>query len=126
MLASLEIYNKMFTDLFGKYKNDYDIWLITGLSQAPFKKPQIYWRFKEHRSILKEFFNFEFQVNPRMTRDFEIKTNNEQNLLLIENFLSEALIKNSENKTMNAFGFIIKQVQNQYLHLLLMTLMIKM
>ncbi len=108
LLASLEIYNEMFLDLYRRYENKYDIWLITGLSQAPFKNPQIYWRFKKHISILKEFFNFEFQVNPRMTRDFEIKTNNEQNLLLIEKFLLGALIKNSENKTVKAFDFIDK------------------
>jgi len=106
ILNSLKIYDEMFQSIYDKYIAKFEIWIMTGMTQAPFEIPQIYWRFKDHNKLLTYFLSFTFKVNKRMTRDFEIVIENKKDHILVEKFLNEAKIKDSKNNYSNAFGFI--------------------
>ena len=76
-------------------------------AKKAYKKKKIYWRFKSHKRLLKNFFDFEFIVDPLMTRDFKIKCDDLKNFEKICNFLNEAkIIDKDENVLSNAFGYI--------------------
>ena len=64
ILKSLNIYNDLFKKL--EVLDDAEIWVVTGLTQEPQEKPIIYWRFKNHMNILKEFLNLNLKVFTRM------------------------------------------------------------
>ena len=83
----------------------YEIWIITGLSQKPNADPIYYWRFKNHKKILNHFIKCNFTVFPRMTRDFEIFANNNEDLNLIEDFLINANTV-SDRGSHKAFSYI--------------------
>ena len=103
---SLKIYDLLIDNILHKYK-EYEIYFITGLSQVPYSKPELYWRFKNHENILKKFFSFEFSVIPRMTRDFELKLKKSSDVSKAMNFLKNAKVT-YKNKQHAAFGFIDK------------------
>ena len=104
LLNSLKIYNKFFQKLFKQFENSHEIWIITGLTQIPTTTPEIYWRFKNHKKLLRNFFDFDFKVFPRMTRDFEIEVMNKKNYKIIYNFLENAEVHDGKNKY-KAFEF---------------------
>ena len=69
-----KIYNSILSDYL-KPKSNYDILIVTGLSQTPCEKPFFYYRLKNHQNFLKKF-NIKFKkLLPRMTRDFTILLN---------------------------------------------------
>lgn len=109
---SLLVYNKMFETYFEKYSN-YETWIITGLSQEPENSPKIYWRFNNHKKIFDNFFKFDYEIFPHMTRDFEIKVNDKKNLEFVINFLNHSSIRVLKNNQIHkAFGFINNNSSN--------------
>ena len=104
LLNALKIYNNFFQKLFKKFGNNHEIWIITGLSQIPSKKAEIYWRFKNHKNLLGNFFDFDFQVFPRMTRDFEIEIIDKDNYKVFCDFLQNAEV-HCGTKKFKAFEF---------------------
>lgn len=71
-----------FDEILSDYLNydNYEILLATGLTQKPVKKATFYWRLKNHRDFLDKLSIKYSDVKPRMTRDFLIEFNNEENL----------------------------------------------
>ena len=92
MLDALKIYDKFFKYVSTKFSKSHEIWIITGLSQEAYPDPFIYWRFKKHKHLLETFFNFKFDVYPRMTRDFEIHFNDVSNKSNVLEFLNNSEI----------------------------------
>jgi len=90
ILKSLKIYNDLFKEL--EVLNNTEIWVVTGLTQEPQEKPIIYWRFKNHMNILKEFLNIKLKVFTRMTRDFEIEYYKKEETIILKNFLENAYL----------------------------------
>tara|TARA_B100000902_G_scaffold384275_1_gene424235 strand:+ start:1980 stop:3248 length:1269 start_codon:yes stop_codon:yes gene_type:complete len=105
---SLKIYDQLFKNIFNRYDKTHDIWTITGLTQKPFKKPLYYWRLRNHRKIIKYFTGLDIKLSPRMSRDFEIFTNNQNSLDKIELFLRQSKIIHRK-KSLKAFSFISRK-----------------
>lgn len=103
---SLKVYDLIIENILTHY-TEYEIFFITGLSQVPYNKPELYWRFKNHEEIFKKFFPFEFSIIPRMTRDFELKLKKSSDINKAMNFLKNAKVIR-HNKSHVAFGFIDK------------------
>ena len=101
ILKSLNIYNDLFKKL--EVLDDAEIWVVTGLTQEPQEKPIIYWRFKNHMNILKEFLNLNLKVFTRMTRDFEIEYYNEEDSAILKNFLENSYLIDENNLQYKAF-----------------------
>ena len=100
LFKAIEIYDEMIGWL-GR-KND-DFVLLTGLSQEPYPKPEIYWRFKDHTSLLRRILPVEFSCVPKMTRDFVLKFNSENDLQKALSILKSARVEDDSN-TEDAFG----------------------
>lgn len=91
-LEMLKVYDKILTDLL-KLVNT-EIIVATGLSQKPYEKLKFYYRLKDHASFLKKF-GVEFtDVMPRMTRDFLVSFNTEEQALKAEQKLSKIFVNN--------------------------------
>ena len=104
LLEALYIYDQAFKFLLDSIDENDEYFILTGLTQEPFKNPFIYWRFKNHNKVLSHFVNKEIDIIPRMTRDFEIKVHNKKSIQNVIKFLNEAKISGDDKK--NAFGFI--------------------
>ncbi len=102
---SLMIYDKLFAAILKKYSKDYEIWIITALTQTPVKNPIFYWRFKNHEDFLSNFIKYKCEINPRMTRDFEIKCKNNQEKKMLVKFLRDSYVLHNKSK-IKAFGLI--------------------
>ena len=88
----LKVYDQMLIDLF-KMSNT-EIIIATGLSQKPFEYLKFYYRIKDHSSFL-EKVGVEFNdVAPRMTRDFMVSFDSEEQALKAEKQLSKILVNN--------------------------------
>ena len=69
LLEALNLYDSL---IYSYKKLGYKIILMTGLRQIPTNRSEFYYRLDNHSSFLKNLgLNFK-EVNPRMTRDFEI------------------------------------------------------
>ena len=90
-------------NLYDDFSNNYEIYIITGLSQTPHPRSIYYWRFREHKKTLEYFLEFKVKVLPRMTRDFEIILSNTDQKNYALNFFKDSYINNQEQK---AFGYI--------------------
>lgn len=76
----IEVYDKIIGDYLKLSQNKNPILISTGLSQVPYDTLKFYYRLKNHQLFLKKIgINFA-KVLPRMTRDFEIMFDNEENL----------------------------------------------
>ena len=103
----LKIYDLIFQKILKKYYNNFEIWIITALSQKIYDRPKIYWRISNQKKFFKIFFNFIFNSESLMTRDFKLSCKNDDNFKLIHNFLKEAIIVDeNDNKISKAFGFV--------------------
>ena len=86
ILMMLETYDTIIGDLL---KTGERIIGVTGLHQVPHKEQTFYWRPVAHKDFLLECgLKEEFNVIPRMSRDFLIKASNEQQALELENHLN--------------------------------------
>ncbi len=110
---SLEVYEKIFEkiNIFNRNK-DNSTYLITGLTQSPFKNPVYYWRFINHENILSKFLNFDFKIKPLMTRDFQIYLKDEQDQTLLIDFLNNAKVikKDKEYKAFDHIDVLDKKI----------------
>lgn len=91
-LEMLKVYDEMLTDLL-KFPNT-EIIIATGLSQKPYGQLKFYYRLKNHASFLRKVgvdFN---NVIPRMTRDFLVSFDTEEQALKAEQQLSKILVNN--------------------------------
>lgn len=101
---ALKIYDLVFKKIFEIIDtNNGDLWTITGLTQESYSDPFCYWRFNNHKNFLQNFLNMQFDVYPRMTRDFEIHVNEKENIKLVKNFLENSIIRESNGVTSEAF-----------------------
>lgn len=87
LLMMLEVYDSIIKDLL---KSEERIVGITGLSQIPHDRRTFYWRPLEHRKFLTEMgVTGDFEVIPRMSRDFLIEASSEEHALQIEQHLNQ-------------------------------------
>ena len=78
ILDMIKFYDDILIDYYNN--NSYDILIATGLSQVPYDREKYYYRLKKHERFLK-ILNIDFKnVLPRMTRDFLIEFNNQEDL----------------------------------------------
>lgn len=91
-----------------------DMILATGLSQIPYKKPQYYWRLKNHADFL-HMLGIDFStILPRMTRDFVITFATEEATRQAEDRLRSITIDGSE---LHIFGEIDNRGNNLFVTL---------
>ena len=91
-LEMLKIYDSMLLDLLNF--PDTEVIVATGLSQKPYEQLKFYYRLKDHKTFLNAVgidFN---DVVPRMTRDFLVSFDTEDQALKAEQKLSEILVNN--------------------------------
>ena len=82
----------MLTDLLALPNTE--IIVATGLSQKPYEQLKFYYRLEDHASFLKKV-DVEFaDVVPRMTRDFLVSFDTEEQALKAEQQLSKILVNN--------------------------------
>lgn len=92
---------------------EYELIFATGLSQKEYDSPAFYWRLKNHESFLGKLnINFK-KVNPRMTRDFLVEFENNEDLESCYNSLS--LISDGNNEKL--FGVIDKRPSSLFVSL---------
>lgn len=92
---------------------EYELIFATGLSQKEYDSPAFYWRLKNHESFL-EKLNINFRkVSPRMTRDFLVEFENNEDLESCYNSLS--LISDGNNEKL--FGVIDKRPNSLFVSL---------
>ena len=103
--VALNIYDNMFGNLIKRVEKTHNIWIITGLTQSPCKNPLFYWRLDNHKKTLKNFFDFDFNIFPRMTRDFEIEVKSDEDKIIILDFLNNSSVIDL-NGNHQAFGDI--------------------
>lgn len=109
ILTVLRIYDECFKKFLDIYENKIEVWFITALTQKVYNKKKIYWRFKDHKKILNNFFDFTFSVDALMTRDFKISCENQNNFNKICDFLKNAKVFSSHNQFLSyAFSHIDK------------------
>ena len=82
--------------------NSVNLIIATGLHQKPHQRLTYYWRLNEHVKFLKLIciHNFD-EVLPRMSRDFLINFNNEQDTILAEQKLNCFYASKDKNKIFN-------------------------
>ncbi len=82
----------------GEYfsRDDYDIILATGLAQKPYDRVKFYYRLNSHAKFLREM-GIQFNgVFPRMTRDFLIEFENEQQAQAAQDILVSVRVDGDE------------------------------
>tara|TARA_B100001057_G_C22843809_1_gene948169 strand:- start:845 stop:2125 length:1281 start_codon:yes stop_codon:yes gene_type:complete len=83
LLDVYRAYDSIVENLY-KFKEKYRIIYVTGLSQEPTLNPTYYWRLKNHRKFLKQLkINF-LEIEPRMSRDFLVTFNNNEDAIAAE------------------------------------------
>ena len=92
LLEMLKVYDDMLIDLLDMPNTE--IIVATGLSQKPYEQLKFYYRLKDHKSFL-EKIGVEFtDVMPRMTRDFLISFDTEEQASKAEHQLLKILVNN--------------------------------
>jgi len=91
-LEMLKVYDEMLTDLL-EWPNTECI-VATGLSQKPYEQLKFYYRLKDHASFLEKIGVGFMDVVPRMTRDFLISFDTEEQAFKAEQQLSKILVNN--------------------------------
>ncbi len=76
----LELYDKIIGDYLKLFNNETNLLISTGLRQVPYDIKKFYYRLKNHSSFLNNIGVKFLKVLPRMTRDFEIIFDNDENL----------------------------------------------
>lgn len=71
------LYNIILKDYLNDKKTNYDYIIYTGLSQDINESPEYYYRLKNHKEFLNYFEIKYSSLSPRMSRDFEIKFDNQ-------------------------------------------------
>jgi hypothetical protein len=89
-LEMLKVYDAMLLDLLELPNTE--IIVATGLSQKPYEQLKFYYRLKDHASFLKKVGVEYTEVVPRMTRDFLVSFDAEEQALKAEQHLSKILV----------------------------------
>lgn len=111
LLDGLKILDVMVGDLLSISRNR-DVLIATGLSQDVFNPFQYYYRLKNHKEFLFGL-NINFKnVYPRMTRDFEVSFNNNNERDICANALSKVRIDGKK-----CFGVIEKRERSLFVTL---------
>lgn len=90
LLEMLKVYDFILTDLINI--KDTEIIVATGLSQKPYSFNKFYYRLKDHKNFLHKIGIAFKDVVPRMTRDFLISFESDEQAKLASNQLSEILV----------------------------------
>ena len=96
----LKVYDAMLCDLLEL--SNTEIIVATGLSQKPYEKLKFYYRLKDHAMFLNKVGIQFADVLPRMTRDFLVSFDSEEQALRAEQQLNEILV----NDEVKLFGEI--------------------
>ena len=99
----LEVYDQIIGDYLELSKNKNQLLISTGLSQVPYDMVKFYYRLKNHQLFLKKIGINYSSVQPRMTRDFEIIFNSDNDMNDAKNILKN--IKSKKNN-LNIFDEI--------------------
>ncbi len=91
-LEMLKVYDEMLLDLLELPNTEMIV--ATGLSQKPYEQLKFYYRLKDHASFLEKVGVDFTNVVPRMTRDFLITFDTEEQALKAEHQLSKILVNN--------------------------------
>lgn len=102
LLDSLTIYDELITYM---HRQNAQFSIVTGLSQEPYKTPEIYWRFKDHAALLTDLLGVACEVTPRMTRDFHIEFKSEKDAKHAFDLLKAAKVHTS-SEVSSAFGYV--------------------
>jgi hypothetical protein len=70
--------------------------IAAGLRQVPYEKPAFYWRLKDHKVFLKKIGIKFKKVHPRMTRDFLIEFDSQEELVFAQLLLSKIKSANGD------------------------------
>ena len=107
ILDTIKLYDKIIFDLLNKF--DQKFLFATGLRQIPVEKQIVYYRLKKHEQFLRNLGLVDFQVEPRMTRDFLIEFKNDRaywdglNILKNVNFNGQCLFGEIEERKTSLF-----------------------
>ena len=88
----LKVYDEMLLDLLNI--SDTEVIIATGLSQKPYEQLKFYYRLKNHSNFLEDIGVDFTDVAPRMTRDFLITFDSDENAIVAEKLLSDILVDN--------------------------------
>ena len=85
---------KMYDMIVGEYlaRTDIDIVLATGLAQKPYDRVKFYYRLNTHSDFLRRLGISFSGVRPRMTRDFLIEFNNDDQTLAAQDLLAKVSV----------------------------------
>ncbi|WP_334120261.1 hypothetical protein [Limnobacter sp.] len=98
---ALDLYDLIIGEYFSR--SDIDIVLATGLAQKPYNQVKFYYRLQSHSDFLKDLgINFS-RVFPRMTRDFLVEFDNENQAIEAKRILSSVVV---QNEGLQLFGEI--------------------
>ena len=86
LLEILEMYDSVLSEI--QSLDNTRLMISVGLRQIPYEKPTFYWRLKDHDEFLKKLGIHFKKTKPRMTRDFLIEFESEQDLIEAEEALS--------------------------------------
>ena len=103
ILKALMIYDEAFSFI-EKYKENYEIWFITALTQEEFRKNLNYWRIRDLEKLFKNLIQSNFKSSPRMTRDFELNFLSNLEAKKAKKILTNCKIL-SKDKLESAFGY---------------------
>ena len=96
ILDMLEVYDKILGDNLEFYSKKYQILIATGLRQVPYNKIKFYYRLKDHKEFLKKLGIKFSKILTKMTRDFEIKFDNNEQMLEALNILKNLYVKKNK------------------------------
>ena len=94
MLEMLIVYDRLISDLI-KQPNS-ELIIATGLSQKPYTNLKFYYRLKDHKSFLDDIGIKYSDVMPRMTRDFLISFESNEDARIAEEKLSTILVNSDK------------------------------
>lgn len=110
ILDAIVIYDKILYDLMGEKDEKYVF--ATGLRQVPVSVKRIYYRLRNHKKFLQNLGIKNFAVDPRMTRDFLISFDSEDDQVNAYNILSKV-----EHKGQKLFSEIEERVGSLFVTL---------
>ena len=91
-LEMLNVYDEILSGLLNE--PNVEVIVATGLSQKPYDQLKFYYRLKDHQAFLARIGIVFADVVPRMTRDFLVSFDTDEQALLAEKQLSEILVNN--------------------------------
>lgn len=95
LLEILELYDTILGDL--SALPDTRLMISVGMQQVPYEKVSYYWRLKEHGRFLKKIGIEHLRVQPRMTRDFLVEFESEEDCAVAESKLRNITSRDGVN-----------------------------